>query len=68
MRVNMIMTDEEMLTLADVAERLQVHRDTVRKWVREGALPAYQFGAKAGYRVKMSDFQAFLEKRYRQGT
>jgi excisionase family DNA binding protein len=64
----MLMTDEEMLTLTDVAERLHVHIDTVRRWVRDGELPAYQLGARAGYRVKMSDFRAFLEKRYRQGT
>ena len=64
----MVMADKQMLTLTDVAERLQVHIDTVRRWVREGELPAYQLGTRAGYRVKMSDFQAFLEKRYRQGT
>jgi excisionase family DNA binding protein len=64
----MLMTDEEMLTLADVAERLRVHIDTVRRWVRDGELPAYQLGARAGYRVKMSDFRTFLEKRYRQGA
>jgi excisionase family DNA binding protein len=64
----MVMADEEMLTLADVAGRLQVNIDTVRRWVRDGELPAYQLGARAGYRVKRSDFHAFLEKRYRQGT
>jgi excisionase family DNA binding protein len=64
----MVMTDEEMMTLADVAERLQVHIDTVRRWVRDGELPAYQLGARAGYRVKVSDFRAFLDKRYRQGS
>jgi excisionase family DNA binding protein len=63
----MVMADEEMLTLVDVAEHLQVHIDTVRRWVREGELPAYQLGARAGYRVKRSDFRAFLDKRYRQG-
>lgn len=63
----MVMADEQMLTLADVAERLQVSIDTVRRWVRDGGLPAYQLGARAGYRVKLSDFRAFLEKRYRQG-
>jgi excisionase family DNA binding protein len=63
----MVMADEEMLTLVDVAKHLQVHIDTVRRWVREGELPAYQLGTRAGYRVKMSDFRAFLDKRYRQG-
>jgi excisionase family DNA binding protein len=57
------MADTRWLTVADICERLQVHEETVRRWIRSGDLPATALGRKAGYRIKESDFIAFLEKR-----
>jgi len=49
------------LTVAQIAERLQVHQETVRRWLREGRLLGKNFGGKGGYRVRESDLQAFME-------
>ncbi len=54
--------DERLLTVADICERLHVHEETVRRWIRTGRLPARGFGGRTGYRVKESDFLAFLNE------
>ena len=54
------MTDEKWLTVNQIAERLQVHQETVRRWLREGRLAGRNFGGKSGYRVRERDFEAFL--------
>ena len=61
------MTDKEpreWLTVQEVAEDLQIHEETVRRWIRDGALPVADLGRKAGYRVKRADLDAFLDDRY----
>lgn len=50
------------LTTADVATRLGVSLDTVRRWLRSGELKGTPFG-RAGYRIEVADFQAFLDQR-----
>ena len=58
---------EQMLTVEQVAERLQVHRDTVYAWIRSGQLPGYRIGGrKAGFRIKQSDLERFVEARREQ--
>jgi excisionase family DNA binding protein len=54
----------EWLTVAQVAERLQVHEETVRRWVRDGLLPVLDLGKRAGYRVRPADLEAFIAARY----
>ncbi len=54
---------ENWRTVADIVEELRVHEQTVRRWIREGQLRAYNFGGKTGYRIKTEDFEAFLEER-----
>jgi excisionase family DNA binding protein len=47
--------DDELLTVAEVAEILKLHEQTARKWVREGKIPSIYLGSRqAGYRVKRS--------------
>ena len=53
------------LTTSDVATRLGVSLDTVRRWLRSGELKGTPFG-RAGYRIDDADFQAFLALRRRQ--
>jgi excisionase family DNA binding protein len=36
--------DEEFLSVAEAATRLRVAPSTVRRWIREGDLPAYRLG------------------------
>lgn len=58
------MPDEETyLSVSDIATKLHISEDTVRRWIREGALPALGLGGQ--YRVPNSDLQQFLAKRRR---
>lgn len=50
------------LTTSDVATRLGVSLDTVRRWLRSGELKGTPFG-RAGYRIEDADFQAFFQQR-----
>jgi excisionase family DNA binding protein len=53
----------QLLTVAQVADRLQVNSETVRRWLRAGELEGILLGDKAGYRVSVGALRAFLEKR-----
>ena len=55
--------DVRWRTVAEIVDELRVHEQTVRRWIREGQLRAYNFGGKTGYRIKEEDFEAFLEER-----
>lgn len=50
----------DFLTVNDIAKRLNISPDTVRKWIREKKLKAYQVG---DYRIKPADFEDFLRRR-----
>jgi excisionase family DNA binding protein len=54
--------DERWLTVAQIAEQLQVHEETVRRWLRDGRLRGRNFGGKSGYRVRESELIAFLDE------
>ena len=46
------MDNDRYLTVPEVAERLRVNEETVRRWVRTGRLRAVMPGGrKAGYRI-----------------
>lgn len=49
----------DLLTVAQVAEYLQLNRMTVYKYIREGRIPASRIGK--SYRVRRQDLEAFLE-------
>jgi len=53
---------DELLTLQQVADEMQLHIETIRAWVREKKLPAYKISARE-YRVRRSDLEKFLEDR-----
>jgi excisionase family DNA binding protein len=54
---------DRLLTVAQVAATLQVDNDTVRRWLRAGQLLGTNLGSRAGYRVRQSDLDAFLDAR-----
>ena len=54
---------DRLLTVAQVAATLQVDEDTVRRWLRAGQLLGTNLGSRAGYRVRQSDLDAFLDAR-----
>jgi excisionase family DNA binding protein len=51
------------LTVEDVCNRLQVHAQTVRRWLREGDLHGVLISDRGGYRVHPDDLAAFLKAR-----
>ncbi len=54
------MADERWLEVKDVVARLNVHPNTVRRWLKSGQLPGRNFGGRTGYRIRESDLNAFL--------
>ncbi len=51
---------EEMLTIRQVAAELQLHPDTIRRFIREDKLKATKVGG-TSIRIKRSDLNAFLD-------
>jgi len=51
----------EWLTVVEVAQRLKVTEETVRRWLRSGKLHGKKLGpTKAGYRVASSEVDRLL--------
>jgi excisionase family DNA binding protein len=57
----MAASEEQLLSLEDVASRLQVSDQTVRRWIKSGKLAAYKPGLE--WRIKPSDLEEFLQAR-----
>lgn len=55
--------DERMLTVKDIAERLQTNQETIRRWLRAGELRGMQLGDRSGYRVPVSELRRFIAAR-----
>lgn len=56
--------DDYRLKPSDVAKRHNLGRQTVLNWIREGRLPAVDFGdKKPSYRISESAYQTFLATR-----
>ncbi len=50
------MDNERLFTVAEVAERLRVHPDTLRRWLRSGRIRGVMMGGRSGgYRIKESE-------------
>ncbi len=52
----------DYLTVQDIASKLEVTADTVRRWLRMGTLKGTSLG-RAGYRIKEKDFYIFMDHR-----
>ena len=61
----MMTEHRDWLTSEEAAEYLQVHVNTVRRWAREGTIPAAKLGNRGGFRFRREDLDAFLETRRR---
>lgn len=55
------MSDNQLLTVEQVAKEMQVHVETVRVWIRRGELLAIDIGNE--YRITRADLDDFLERR-----
>lgn len=49
-------------TIREVSKRLGVNPETVRRWVRDGALRSVITSKKEGYVIEQCDLDAFLDK------
>lgn len=57
------MATEDWLTVADIAKRLQVDAETVRRWIRADELKALRLGGKGGFRISTSELDAFIRRK-----
>lgn len=57
-----VTTDRELLTVAELADRLQLAASTLTKWRRRGTIPALRLSAKV-YRYDYLDVVAALRSR-----
>ena len=58
--------DSSWLTTEEAALYLKVNVGTLRRWAREGVIPAAKLGNRGGFRFRREDLDRFLESR-RQG-
>ncbi|GAC1323947.1 MAG: hypothetical protein NVSMB2_21860 [Chloroflexota bacterium] len=57
------MSEQRLLTVREVAERLRSSPETVRRWLRQGKLRGFQpGGTKLGYRVPEEELQRFIRQ------
>jgi len=52
--------EPHLLSVVQVADRLDVHIDTVRRWLRSGELRGILLGDRAGWRVEEEELARFL--------
>ena|GEM_PF-717945 len=55
--------DKTVYTIAQVAEELQVHHDTVQKWIQSGKLGSVKIGHRT-VRILQSDIDKFIKDRH----
>ena len=52
---------EHLLTVEEVAKRLDLHEETIRRYLQRGLLKGIKFGNRGGWRIKEGDLQAFID-------
>jgi excisionase family DNA binding protein len=55
--------EEKWFTVDEIAERLKVTDQTVRRWLKSGDLVGHNFSGRTGWRIREKDVNAFLERR-----
>ena len=58
---------DELMTVSQVAERVKVNPETVRRWLRSGQLRGTLLGDRAGWRIPKAEVDAFLQRGPEQG-
>lgn len=52
---------DEWMTVADVAAELKINKETVKRWLRDGALGGFILSDRSGWRVERSELARFIE-------
>jgi excisionase family DNA binding protein len=60
------MSNEELLTVVDVAARLRVTEETVREWLRRQVIHGYNFGGRTGWRIPATEIPRLLATKVRK--
>ena len=60
-----VTTQEHWLTVEEVAKRLDLTEETVRRLLRRSELPGMQISRRSGWRVRAEDVDAFIRSRFR---
>ena len=53
---------ERLLTVEEVATRLNLHPETIRRYLQRGLLKGVKFGNRGGWRIKESDLDDFMRR------
>lgn len=54
--------ESEYLTARQAAKRVNVHPNTLKRWVKTGKLPAARIGNRGDVRVKTADLESLMSK------
>lgn len=57
------MVEDRWLTVEQVAAQIQVHPESLRRWLREGKLQGVLISRRSGYRIRQSALERFLAGR-----
>jgi excisionase family DNA binding protein len=58
------MTEDELLTVGQVAKRIGAHPETVRLWLKAGRIKGFKPGGyKLGWRIRATELDRFLAER-----
>ena len=60
-------SEETLLTARQIADLLQVHVTTVRRWSKSGELASYRLGTRGHRRYMAKDVDVFLGKQNGSG-
>jgi len=52
----------QLIGLSEVSRMLGVNRATVANWLRQGRIPAFQYGERGIYRLRREDVLTFIER------
>jgi excisionase family DNA binding protein len=50
--------NEKWSSIEEIAEHIQVHKDTIRIWIRKGEIPAHKIGKQ--WRLKISEIDEWV--------
>jgi excisionase family DNA binding protein len=56
-----------LLTIKQVSDLLNIHSNTLRRWCEEGKIPAVRISARGDRRFRREDIQRYLDKLNRAG-